>query len=298
MTNLKKKKIELANGETLAYIEEGNPNNETFLLIHGNFSSSLHFMRAIKNYKDHYHILAPDLRGFGDSTYHTRISSFKELADDLALFLEAKKIKSAYILGWSLGGGVAMEMAARHPNMVRKMILVSSTTHKGYPVFKKDQNLQPIIGATYASPEEMATDPVQVLPLLTAQKTHNYETMDQAFGAMFLVKPDPEERKIMINESLKQVNLIDADWAISTINMSTEPSAYSEGDGTINNVKCPTLHLWGMNDLWLAPEYMTLDNYNALKHVSEIIRYPNCGHVIFIDQEEKSTKDILDFLKK
>lgn len=297
MYNYKKKSVVLPNGETLKYIEEGSKDNKTLMLVHGNFSSGLHFMRAIKNLSPHFHIIAPDMRGFGDSTYNTRISSLEELGDDLILLLDELKLKKINLLGWSLGGGVVMEMAAKYPTRVENLILVASTTHKGYPVFKKDENLQPIIGSIYESPEEMGTDPVQVLPLLMAQQTQNYEVMDQAFGAMFMVQPEPKEREIMIKESLKQKNLIDADWAISNINMALEPNAYTAGDGAINNIKCPVLHLWGMNDIWLAPEYMTLDNYTALKPLSTLIRYPDCGHIIFIDKEEESTKDIVKFIK-
>lgn len=295
---LTKKTIKIANGETLAYIEEGNPKNKTLLLVHGNFSSGMHYYRAIKNLSPEFHIIAPDMRGFGDSSYNNRISTLKELGDDLILLLDALKIDKAFVLGWSLGGGVVMEMAAHHPDRVEKLVLVASTTHRGYPVFKKDKNMQQILGEVYESPEEMGTDPVQVLPLLTAQKNQDFEAMSQAYQAMFLVEPEEEEKEMMIKEALKQVNLIDADWAISTINMSDKPSAYNKGEGTITQIKCPVLHLWGMKDLWLAPEYMTLDNYTALKSQSTIIRYTECGHIIFIDKEEESTKDIIKFLKE
>ena len=295
---LTKKKIKIANGETLAYIEEGNPENKTLLLVHGNFSSGMHYYRAIKNLSPEFHIIAPDMRGFGDSTYNNRISTLKELGDDLILLLDALKIDKAFVLGWSLGGGVVMEMAAHHPERVEKLVLVASTTHCGYPVFKKDKNMQQILGEVYSSPEEMGTDPVQVLPLLNAQRNQDFDAMSKGYAAMFLVQPEEEEKEMMIKEALKQVNLIDADWAISGINMSNKPSAYNPGEGTINNIKCPVLHLWGMKDLWLAPEYMTLDNYTALKEQSTIIRYPECGHIIFIDKEEESTKDIIKFLKE
>lgn len=296
MLNLTKKTIKLSNDETLSYIEQGDKNNKTLLLVHGNFSSGKQFARAIKNLSPHFHILAPDMRGFGDSTYHHRITSLKELADDLNLFLEALNVSKAFVLGWSLGGGVVMEMAAHYPDKVEKLVLVASTTHKGYPVYKKDANMQPMLGQIYQSPEEMGTDPVQVLPLLTAQKNQDFEAMGLAFGAMYLVKPDPEEAKVNTLEALKQKNLIDADWAISRINMSSEDSAYSKGENTITNIKCPVLHLWGMNDIWLAPEYMTLDNFLALNSQSTLIRYPNCGHIIFIDKEVESTNDIVKFL--
>ena len=189
-----------------------------------------------------------------------------------------------------------MEMAAHYSSRVEKLILVASTTHKGYPVFKKDASLQPIVGSIYASKEEMALDPVQVLPLLNAQKTQNFSLMDAAFGAMYLVDPEADERKYYTEEALKQRNLVDVDWAISTINMSSEDSFYSKGENTIKNIHCPVLHLWGKNDLWLAPKYMTLDNYHALEKYSTLITYDECGHIIFIDQEIASTKDIIDFL--
>lgn len=138
---INKKYLTLSNQETLAYIEEGNPKNKTILLIHGNFSSGAHYLILINRLKEHYHVIAPDMRGFGDSTYHNRIKSLKELGDDLILLMDELKIKSAVIAGWSLGGGVAMEMAAHYPKRIEKLILISSTTHKGYPVYQKDENL-------------------------------------------------------------------------------------------------------------------------------------------------------------
>ena len=40
-------------------------------------------------------------------------------------------------MGWSMGGGVAMQFTANHPNFVEKLILVESVGMKGYPIFKK-----------------------------------------------------------------------------------------------------------------------------------------------------------------
>ena len=39
-----------------------------------------------------------------------------------------------------------------------------------------------------------------------------------------------------------------------------------------------------------------LGNYNALRDVSKLIYYPNCGHMIFQDQEVQFTKDVINFL--
>lgn len=296
MEKLGKKKIKIANNEELAYVEEGINNKKKVLLIHGNFSSSLHYIVLINNLKEKYHVLAPDMRGFGDSTYNNKIDTLKDLAFDLKLFLEAKKIeKIDCVIGWSLGGGVAMEFCANFPEVSPKMVLIASTTHKGYPVYKKDKNMQPT-GEPYKNREEMATDPVQVAPLLMMINTKNFELMSQAFRAMYVKDPDKELNKIMVEDSLKQKNLVDADWAISTINMSNTPNPYNKGDGTIKNIKAKTLHMWGVMDLYLAPEFMTLDNYNALKENSIYKKY-NSSHMIFIDDEINAKNDIIDFIE-
>lgn len=181
--------------------------------------------------------------------------------------------------------------------MTKKLVLIGSTTHKGYPVFKKDAEGNQLVGECYASPEEMAHDPIQVAPLLAVQKTQNLDFMKQALMAL-ASKPIPdEELTLYAKESLKQANLIDADWAISTMNMSSEPSHYSKGSDTIKNIACPVLHMWGSKDIWLAPEYMTLDNYNALRDNSKLIYYYDCGHMIFYDKREESIKDIINFLE-
>lgn len=292
---INKKYLTLSNQETLAYIEEGNPKNKTILLIHGNFSSGAHYLILINRLKEHYHVIAPDMRGFGDSTYHNRIKSLKELGDDLILLMDELKIKSAVIAGWSLGGGVAMEMAAHYPKRIEKLILISSTTHKGYPVYQKDENLQQIIGRPYKSPEDMANDPVHVLPLLHAINSHDYQKMSNAFDAMFTGTPNPKLLDLITTEALKQKNLIDVDWAISNINMSNIQSPYNPGEGTIKNIKCPVFHLWGKRDLWLAPEYMTLDNFKALKENSILKRY-DTSHMIFID-DESAIDDIIYFIE-
>lgn len=293
-----KKYINLPNGEKLAYLEEGIENKKTLLLIHGNFSSSMHFVVLINNLKDKYHLLVPDMRGFGDSTYNNRISSLRQLGDDLSLFLNELKIKKVDgVIGWSLGAGVAMEFAAHHSDMLDRLILIAATTHKGYPIYKKDSNMQSILGEVYSSPEEMATDPVHVLPLLSVIQTQNFDAMSQAFRAMYVKDPDVELNKVMVNESLKQKNLMDADWAISNINMSKTPNGYNNGENTIKNIKCPVMHMWGRQDLYLAPEYMTLDNFNALKDKS-ILKTYDTSHMIFIDDEINSTKDIVEFMEK
>lgn len=292
-----KRQVVLTNGEVIHYLEQGK-GNKVLLLIHGNFSSSLFYTPLLERLPKDIKVIAPDLRGYGDSSYYRRIQSLKDFADDMFLFLKQKEISFVSIVGWSLGGGVALEIAAAHPELVDKLILINSTTHRGYPVFKKDSNNQFLVGQVYESPEELGKDPVQVIPLLEAQKNKNFAVMSWVYDQTIYTvnKPTSEQNELWINEALKQRNLIDADWALANLNISSQHNFYNAGTNNIQNVKCPVLHTWGKKDI-IVPEYMVIENVKALEKQSSLIVYDNCGHSPLVDVPDQLTKDIVDFIK-
>ena len=234
---MKKKTIKIGNGETYAYLEQGS-GNQVLLLIHGNFSGSLYYKPLFDRLPRTIRVIAPDLRGYGDSSYENRFDTLATLATDLRLFLKALNIDKVDVVGWSLGGGVAMELTARH-NVVNKLILINSTTHKGYPIFKKNADLTPQIGVPYKSKEEMAEDPVQVKPVLDVLKTGNAALMSYIFEKTIYTygKPQEEDNDVYIKETLKQRCLIDADWALANLNMGKEPSIYGKGEDLMKLIK-------------------------------------------------------------
>ncbi len=291
-----KKQVQLANHETYFYLEKGK-GEQVLILVHGNMSSSVHFMPLINSLPNHLRVIAPDLRGFGDSSYLQPIESLKSLSEDLKLFMDQLKIKKASFAGWSTGGGVVLEFAAKYPKMVDKIILIESTTHKGYPIFKKDANLKPLLGVPYASREEMGNDPLQVAPVVKALQDKNFAFMNWLWNASIYVKnkPSEEDNTLYINETLKQRNLVDIDWSLAIMNMSNEDSVYSKGDNTISNVKAPTLIIWSKQD-YVVPYPLVEDNYKALKNHATLKIYEQGGHSPIIDNLEELTKDILSFL--
>jgi len=258
----------------------------------------MHYTPLFERLRKDIKVIALDLRGYGDSSYYRRISSLKDFADDIKLFLEAKMIKIAFVVGWSLGGGIALELAAHYPNLVSKMVLINSTTHRGYPIFKKGENGQMLMGSVYESPEDLARDQIQVVPLLEAQKTKNFNVMSYIFDLTIYTvkKPSAEENKLWIDESLKQRNLIDADWALANLNMSNQHNFYNAGTNTIGKIVTPTLHTWGDKDI-VVPEYMVMENYKALENISKLKVYKDCGHSPLVDVPDELTKDILEFFE-
>lgn len=295
---LEKKKITLPNGESISYVEKGEGDN-VLVLIHGNFSSCYHYEPFYKLVEDNCRILAMDLRGYGDSSYHKPVESIHDFADDVAQFLEEKKVKNAVIAGWSLGGCVAMSLAARYPEVVKKLILIASGSVKGYPVFKKSSDNIPLVGELYGSKEELSMDPVQVLPMISCQQTKNKEMMTNIWNMTIYTSaskkcPDQESNDYFIEETLKQRNLVDADWALMKFNISNEPSFYSQGEDIAKNITCPILAVNGKQDI-TVPEIMTAENRQALPQIRQIY-YEDCGHSIINDEPVQLLRDVMKFM--
>jgi pimeloyl-ACP methyl ester carboxylesterase len=292
---MEKKFVQLKNGETYAYLEKGV--GKTVILIHGNLSSSLYYLPLIERLPEDIRVIALDLRGFGDSSYHERFDTLANLATDVQLFMSELKIDKATIVGWSLGGGVAMEFASRYPKSTEKLILINSTTHKGYPIFKKDKNNAPIFTEGYKTKDEMASDPLQVKPVLDAIATENAFFMSYIYDLTIYThqKPTPEANQQYIKETLKQRCLVDADFALASLNMSETPNLYSKGDGSIKQIKAETLMFWGNLDK-TVPEYMVLDNLNAIPG-AQYVKLEPCGHSPLVDQPDRLAQEILKFIR-
>ena len=281
--------------ETLAYLDEGV--GDVILMIHGNMSSSVHYEPLISRIKDKYRCVAVDLRGFGDSSYNERFDTLEELADDVALFIDALELGSVYLVGWSNGGGVSLKLCAKYPEKVKKFFDIEGAGHKGYPVYQKENYKS--TGKPYASKEDMAKDPIQVAPAIACFEKGDFATMTAIWDATIYTvnKPTREQNEYWMAETLKQRNLVDLDWALANLNMSDEYTPYGKGDGTIHNITCPVAFTTASKDI-VVPDYMVMDNYNALSHLAILIPYENCGHSPMVDCPDRLAKDVVDFFTR
>ena len=281
--------------EELAYLDVGQ--GPVVIMVHGNMSSSVHYEPLISRIKDKYRCIAVDLRGFGDSSYNNRFDTLEELADDVNLFTEALGIDSYYLVGWSNGGGVSLKICAKYPEKVKKFFDIEGAGLKGYPLYKKE-NYQST-GKPYANKEEMATDPMQVAPVLSIFEKGDAAMMTSIWDATIYTvnKPTREQNDLWMSKTLKQRNLVDLDWALATLNMSDEYTPYGKGDGSIKNIKCPVALTMAEKDI-VVPDYMVLDNYNALGDLATLLPYENCGHSPMVDCPDRLAKDVVEFFSK
>lgn len=93
------------------------------LLLHGSPGEAADFDRLMPLLAREYPVLAPDLPGFGKSVQPLSDYGNQEQARRMFAFLDAKGIREVIVLGYSLGSGVALEMAAAQPDRVRRLIL-------------------------------------------------------------------------------------------------------------------------------------------------------------------------------
>lgn len=113
----------LADGRALAWQETGS--GPTLVLLHG-WSLSGWAFSELAGYLGDFRLLLPDLPGHGNSS-PPPAATLPALADDLAVWLAAVAPGPALLGGWSLGGMLALELAARAAVPVAKLLLIATT---------------------------------------------------------------------------------------------------------------------------------------------------------------------------
>ena len=111
-------------GRSISYLEAGQ--GPVLLLIHGIAGTRENWREVIEPLARHHTVIAPDFPGHGDSEAGGGDYSLGALAGGLRDLLLALGHERATLVGHSLGGGVAMQFAYQHPEMVERLVLVSS----------------------------------------------------------------------------------------------------------------------------------------------------------------------------
>ena len=108
-------------------MDRGARDAEPLLFVHCWGVSSAAFGAFFDRLAEHYRVVAPDLPGFGRSPAAKEGVSYEGYADVLAGVLDDLGIARAHVAGLSMGGGIALTFAARHPGRVRTLTLMAPT---------------------------------------------------------------------------------------------------------------------------------------------------------------------------
>lgn len=123
MNNIYSRKIKI-DGLDVRYYTAGQ--GDPLVVIHGGGGDARTWLNNIEVLSENYSVYAPDLPGYGgsqplDGNYY--IPELSEFIDDFSAHLE---LDSFYLVGHSLGGGVALNYALESPHKIKKLVLVSS----------------------------------------------------------------------------------------------------------------------------------------------------------------------------
>ncbi len=112
------------NSLELYYETQGR--GQPLVLLHGGFGTVDMFAGLIPALSETRQVIGVELQGHGHTADVERPFSFEGMADDLAVLIKHLGLGQASLLGYSLGGGVALQTAIRHPEAVRKLVVVSA----------------------------------------------------------------------------------------------------------------------------------------------------------------------------
>jgi pimeloyl-ACP methyl ester carboxylesterase len=96
------------------------------ILLHGGFGVVGMFEQNLPALAENRQVIAVELQGHGHTADINRPLSFEQMGDDVAALAKQLGIERSDLLGYSLGGGAALQTAIRHPDVVRKLVVVSA----------------------------------------------------------------------------------------------------------------------------------------------------------------------------
>lgn len=277
-------KVTLENGETLAYRKrEGDGTSEqTILLIHGNTSSSIYWDTLMESLDATYTIYAVDLRGFGDSSYECQAQRIEDYSHDVEEWLELLDLKHVTVVGWSMGGAVAMDMCIDNVGeRIEKCVLISSASTRGYPFFLQGNQR---FAKTY---DEIKGDPFVTKSFEAMLMMNNVMGIQAVLDQMLYThrKPDNGRYGQYIRAVLQQRNIADVYYALHTFNIVDE----------IDDIQVPILVIYGDRDYVVSKE-MTEEIITGFGDKAQVLQLKDCGHAPMVDQLPLLTEAIEKFI--
>jgi pimeloyl-ACP methyl ester carboxylesterase len=237
----------LSTGVRLRYAEQGSTEGQPVIFLHGYSDSWFSFSRVLPHFCNAYRLFALDQRGHGDSEQPQGGYAVTDFADDVIAFMDAMNIKSAVVVGHSMGSLIARHVAYAAPERVTKLVLVGAVA-----------TLRNEAGFELQAAVEALTDPVPATFAREFQESTVYQPLPESFM----------ERAVA--ESLKLPARV---WREIMRGMMEADDAAQLG-----NISAPTLLLWGERDA-----FFLRDQQEALVRAIPNARlkvYEETGHAL------------------
>jgi pimeloyl-ACP methyl ester carboxylesterase len=256
------RRVHLATGITVPYLEQGDPQAVAVLLLHAWVESSASFDRLLQEVPPTLRVFAMDQRGHGDADKPANGYALVNFADDIEAFMDAVGLPSAVLLGSSSGGYVAQQVAIQVPHRVDGLVLVGAPRSlQGRPAF--------------ADEVDRLTDPVDP----------SWVEESLTWFPRYHDVPD-WYIKDRIRDGLRVPAHV---WMAGLAGLTTAVPPSESG-----TITAPTLIIRGERDELLPPQ----DGYLLAAAIpsSRLIVYEDTGHLVLWEQPERVATHLADLV--
>jgi len=261
------KSIRLANGITLPYVEQGDPDGTPVVFLHG-FTDSWHSYELILPYlPPSIRAIALTQRGHGDATRPESGYTPADMAGDAAQVIEELGLGSAVVVGHSMGATVTQRFAIDYPGLARGIVLLGSVNNL-------DQN--PGVG-------DLARE-------IDALFEEDVPAFARAFQESTLAMPIPAwYLDLVVSESCK---LPVPTWR--TVIRDLVTGAVKATD--LAAISAPALVIWGDQDAFVqrAEQELLVGSLPT----ATFMEYEESGHAFHWEDPARTAADIVDFVER
>jgi len=108
---------------TFNVTEDSATDRQTILILHGLFGSKRNWQSIARQLSEQCQVFTLDLRNHGESGHHDDMT-YQVMADDVFQFISEHSLKDVSVVGHSMGGKVAMQMALQHPEIIKRLVII------------------------------------------------------------------------------------------------------------------------------------------------------------------------------
>jgi pimeloyl-ACP methyl ester carboxylesterase len=273
----------------LHYVDWGNADAPPLLLIHGGRDHCRNWDWVAQALRDDYHIIAPDLRGHGDSQWMIGGSyAISEYVYDIAQLLHQTSLTPIKIIGHSLGGAITLRYAGLYPKNVTKVVAIEGMG----PPPHRDPEQQDDATA------ERLDRWIRQLRDLSGRTPRRYTSLEEAWQRMQEANPhlSPEQARHLTIHGVNQNEDGTYSWKFDNYIRATPPFTMTrEAAAELwAAIDCPTLLIHG-TDSW-AKDPREDGRADIFKDV-RVEEFKDAGHWVHHDQLNGFLELVREFLK-
>lgn len=165
------------NGINLYYETHGS--GRPMILLHGGLGLGEMFGPVLPALAERHQLIVPDLQGHGHTADIDRPLDMRLMADDIAALIGHLGLEKPDVVGYSLGGGVAMHTASRHPDVVGKLVMASANVWRS-AIYSEMLAQQGQVGA--AAAEFLKDTPMYESYMRTAPRPEDFPRLLDKIG--------------------------------------------------------------------------------------------------------------------